>query len=805
MFDVKKVSIEWGGETLTLETGKVARQADGAVMATLGETVVLCAVTAAKSVKEGQDFFPLTVHYQEKYSAAGRIPGGFFKRERGATEKETLVSRLIDRPIRPLFPEGFYNEINAIAQVLSYDGHNEPDILAMVAASAALTISGVPFMGPIGAARVGYLDGEYILNPTDEQVAEGDLDLVVAATHDAVMMVESEANELSEEIMLGAVLFAHDACREVVKAIIKLAEQAAKEPWEIASSDDNAAIKDKLKKLIGKDIAAAYKLTDKSARSNALNEARAKAKEQFAADGLSPQEVMAGIKLTKKLEAEIVRTAILKDGKRIDGRTTTQIRPIVAETHFLPRAHGSALFTRGETQTIATCTLGTKEAEQMIDGLNGLSYQNFMLHYNFPPYSVGEVGRFGAPGRREVGHGKLAWRALHPVLPKKEDFPYTIRLTSDITESNGSSSMASVCGGSLAMMDAGVPIARPVSGIAMGLILEGEDFAILSDILGDEDHLGDMDFKVAGTSEGITTMQMDIKIAGITKEIFEKALAQAKDGRAHILGEMNKALGEVRSELSAHAPRIETITIDKSKIRDVIGTGGKVIREIVATTGAKVDIDDEGTIKIASSDTAQIEAAKAWILGIVEEAPAVAEAVGRDIEDAHHLRLIERHGPRPQLQWRMRERQIGPLRLALGANLFGQAAERFGHGVRRGKPAFDHFAIAPQDHRKSACIDHCACQPDGIAVLGLRTGDEADGANVDLTAHCWTSPGQTPRHGPGVTRSNVKKGAEWLCGVRPNEALAVRRWIMRGVLARECAVGQSPYGHLLLPWRDPAS
>ncbi|MBK6706430.1 MAG: polyribonucleotide nucleotidyltransferase [Sphingomonadales bacterium] len=620
MFDVKNVSIEWGGQTLTLETGKVARQADGAVIATLGETVVLCAVTAAKSVKEGQDFFPLTVHYQEKYSSAGRIPGGFFKRERGATEKETLVSRLIDRPVRPLFPEGFYNEINAIAQVLSYDGENEPDILAMIAASAALTISGVPFMGPIGAARVGYQNGEYILNPTDDQVAEGDLDLVVAATYDAVMMVESEANELSEEVMLGAVMFAHDACREVIKAIVKLAEQAAKEPWELNVGEDNAALKDKLKKLIGKDIDAAYKLTNKSERSNALNAARDKAKAMFAEDGLSPQEVMAGIKLTKKLEAEIVRTAILKTGQRIDGRTTTQIRPIVAETHFLPRAHGSALFTRGETQTIATCTLGTKDAEQMIDGLNGLHYEHFMLHYNFPPYSVGEVGRFGAPGRREVGHGKLAWRALHPVLPTKDEFPYTIRLTSDITESNGSSSMASVCGGSLAMMDAGVPIKRPVSGIAMGLILEGKDYSILSDILGDEDHLGDMDFKVGGTEIGITTMQMDIKIAGITREIFEAALNQAKEGRAHILGEMNKALGATRTELSAHAPRIETMQIDKSKIRDIIGTGGKVIREIVATTGAKVDIDDEGLIKISSSDLSQIEAARKWISGIVEEA-----------------------------------------------------------------------------------------------------------------------------------------------------------------------------------------
>ena len=617
MFDTKKVSIEWGGKTLTLETGKVARQADGAVIATLGETVVLCAVTAAKSVKEGQDFFPLTVHYQEKYSAAGRIPGGFFKRERGATERETLISRLTDRPLRPLFPEGFYNEINVIAQVLSYDGENEPDILAMIAASAALTLSGVPFMGPIGAARVGY-DGEYILNPTDAQVADGLLDLVVAATHDAVMMVESEAKELSEDVMLGAVMFAHKASQQVINAIIDLAEQAAKEPWELKVADDAAAVKAELKVLIGDDIAAAYKTTLKSDRADLLNAARAKAKAAMA--DRTPQEQMAAQKLVKKIEADIVRGAILKDGMRIDGRTTTQIRPIEAEVHFLPRAHGSALFTRGETQTIATTTLGTKDAEQMIDGLNGLSYQHFMLHYNFPPYSVGEVGRFGAPSRRDIGHGKLAWRALHAVLPTKEEFPYTIRVTSDITESNGSSSMASVCGGSLALMDAGVPIKRPVSGIAMGLILEGKDFAVLSDILGDEDHLGDMDFKVAGTSEGITTMQMDIKIAGITEEIMRVALDQAKAGREHILGEMAKALSSTRTELSAHAPRIETITIDKSKIRDVIGTGGKVIREIVATTGAKVDIDDEGVIKVSSSDHSQIEAAINWIKGIVEEA-----------------------------------------------------------------------------------------------------------------------------------------------------------------------------------------
>ncbi len=617
MFDVKTVSMEWGGKTLTLETGRIARQADGAVLATYGETVVLCAVTAAKSVKEGQDFFPLTVHYQEKFFAAGRIPGGFFKRERGATEKETLVSRLIDRPVRPLFPEGFYNEINVIAHVMSYDGEIEPDILAMIAASAALTISGVPFMGPIGAARVGYVDGEYTLNPRQDVAAAGDLDLVVAATGNAVMMVESQARELSEEIMLGAVGFAHDECKKVVDLIIKLAQKAAKEPWDVKVSD-NTAIKDQLKKLIGKDIAAAYKLTDKSARSNALNAARDKAKAAFA--GEDAQTQMVAIKSVKKVEADIVRGAILKDGTRIDGRKVDQVRPIEAIAGFLPRTHGSALFTRGETQAICTTTLGTKDSEQMIDGLEGLSYSNFMLHYNFPPYSVGEVGRFGAPSRRDTGHGKLAWRALQAVLPTKDEFPYTIRVVSDITESNGSSSMASVCGGSLAMMDAGVPLKRPVSGIAMGLILEGKDFTVLSDILGDEDHLGDMDFKVAGTSEGITTMQMDIKVAGITKEIMGKALEQAKAGRAHILGEMTKALGSARTELSDYAPRIETIQIDKSKIRDIIGTGGKVIREIVAETGAKVDIDDEGLIKISSSDLSQIEAAKNWILGIVEEA-----------------------------------------------------------------------------------------------------------------------------------------------------------------------------------------
>jgi len=622
MFDTKKVELEWGGKTLTLETGRVARQADGAVLATYGETVVLCAVTAARSVKEGQDFFPLTVHYQEKFSAAGRIPGGFFKRERGATEKETLTSRLIDRPVRPLFPEGFHNEINVICQVLSYDGETEADIVAMIAASAALTISGLPFMGPISGCRVGMIDGEYVLNPAQSKTLEdGRLDLVVAATHDAVMMVESEAKELTEEEMLGAVMFAHDENRKVIGAIIDLAEQAAKTPWDLDPVEDKSATLDELRGLIGDDLAAAYKLTDKQQRQNAIADARAKARAHYESlDHADPAEYLGKLKLVKKLESDIVRKAILKDGQRIDGRTVDQVRPIEAMVGFLPRTHGSALFTRGETQAICTTTLGTKESEQMIDGLGGLSYESFMLHYNFPPYSVGEVGRFGAPGRREVGHGKLAWRALHPVLPSREDFPYTIRILSDITESNGSSSMATVCGGCLSMMDAGVPIERPVSGIAMGLILEGDDFAVLSDILGDEDHLGDMDFKVAGTEAGITSLQMDIKIAGITREIMEKALEQAKAGRAHILGEMTKALGTARGEVSKHAPRIETLQIDKSKIRDVIGTGGKVIREIVAETGAKVDIDDEGVIKISSSNTDEIEAARKWILGIVEEA-----------------------------------------------------------------------------------------------------------------------------------------------------------------------------------------
>ena len=618
MFNIHTQEVMWGGRKLTLETGRVARQADGAVLATYGDTVVLCAVTAAKSVKEGQDFFPLTVHYQEKFSAAGRIPGGFFKRERGATEHETLTSRLIDRPIRPLFPEGFYNEVLIIAQVLSYDGENEADIVALIAASAALTIAGVPFMGPVGAARVAYVDGQYILNPTKEQIKAGDLDLIAAGTSDAILMVESEAKELQEDVMLGAVMFAHNESKPVIDAIIRLAEDAAKEPWQLKAGEDTTSMIDSIKGVAGAAISDAYKIIAKADRQSALGVAKSKVKELFA--GSAPAEALKASKLVKKIEAGIVRTQILKEGIRIDGRDTKTVRPIEAMVGFLPRTHGSALFTRGETQAIVSTTLGTSDAEQMIDGLDGLRYERFMLHYNFPPYSVGEVGRFGAPGRREIGHGKLAWRAINPLLPTKEAFPYTIRVLSDITESNGSSSMATVCGASLALMDAGVPLARPVAGIAMGLILEGKDFAVISDILGDEDHLGDMDFKVAGTSDGVTALQMDIKVAGITEEIMRVALDQAKVGRQHILGEMAKALDTTRAEMSAHAPRIESFQIDKAKIRDVIGTGGKIIREIVATTGAKVNIEDDGTVKIASSDPAQIEAAKKWIMGITQEA-----------------------------------------------------------------------------------------------------------------------------------------------------------------------------------------
>ena len=621
MFNEVKKSIQWGEEKLTLETGKVARHADGSVIATYGETSVMANVTFAKSQKPGQDFFPLTVHYNEKYYAAGKIPGGFFKREARPTEKETLTSRLIDRPIRPLFVPGFKNEVLVICTVLSHDLVNDPDVVAMIAASAALTLSGAPFMGPIAGARVGFEDGEYVLNPTVDDMhelknnPEQRLDLVVAGTKDAVMMVESEAYELSEEEMLGAVTFAHEQIQPVIDLIIDLAEDAANEPFEF-EAPDYSALYDVVKAAGEEQMRAAYAITDKQERTAAVAAAREAISATLTEEQLEDENLGSAM---KKLESSVLRGDVVKHGRRIDGRATDEIRDIVAETGILPRTHGSALFTRGETQGLVVTTLGTGDDEQMIDALSGTYRSNFMLHYNFPPYSVGEVGRFGFTGRREIGHGKLAWRALQAVLPAATDFPYTVRVVSEITESNGSSSMASVCGGSLSMMDAGVPLKAAVAGVAMGLVLEDDgSYAILSDILGDEDHLGDMDFKVAGTENGITSLQMDIKVAGITPEIMEKALAQAKAGRMHILGEMNKALSET-AEFSVHAPRIETMQIPTDKIREVIGSGGKVIREIVEVSGAKVDINDEGTIKIASPDGESIKKAYDMIYSIVAE------------------------------------------------------------------------------------------------------------------------------------------------------------------------------------------
>src|SRR5579862_7157212 len=581
MFDIKRKSIDWAGRKLTLETGRIARQADGAVLATYGETVVLATVVAEKAPRPGLDFFPLTVNYQEKTFAAGKIPGGFFKREGRPSEKETLVSRLIDRPIRPLFVKGFKHETQVIVTVLAHDLENDPDIVALVATSAALTLSGVPFMGPIGAARVGFIDGEYVLNPTLDQLGEGNrMDLVVAGTDDAVMMVESEIQELTEDQVLGGVMFAHKGFQPVIEAIIELAEHAAKDPWDFEAEDIDHLI-GSITKAVGDDLKAAYKLTDKMQRHAALSAAKTKAAELLVKSDANPDghDSSKFAAAFKECEAVVLRRDVLKTGKRIDGRDVSTVRPIVAEVGVLPRAHGSALFTRGETQALVVATLGTGDDEQFIDALEGTYKESFLLHYNFPPYSVGETGRMNAPGRREIGHGKLAWRAIRPVLPSKEAFPYTIRLVSEITESNGSSSMATVCGSSLALMDAGVPMAKPVSGIAMGLILESDGFAVLSDILGDEDHLGDMDFKVAGTEDGITSLQMDIKIAGITEEIFTKALHQAKGGRLHILGEMAKALTGAREEIGEYAPKIETMNIPVDKIRDVIGTGGKVDRK----------------------------------------------------------------------------------------------------------------------------------------------------------------------------------------------------------------------------------
>ena len=624
--------LDWAGKTLILETGKVARQADGAVVASYGDTVVLATVVGAKSPKPGIDFFPLTVNYQEKFFAAGRIPGGFFKREGRPTEKETLVSRLIDRPIRPLFPHGFKNEVQVIVTVLSHDLENDPDVLSMVAASAALTISGIPFFGPVGAARVGYIDGAYVLNPTTSQREESKLDLMLAGTSDGVLMVESEASELSEEIMLGAVTFGHAAFQPVIQAIIELAEHSAKDPWPLPEvSDETKTLTARVDALARADLRAAYTETVKQVRQEKIAAAKKAASAKLTEEGLDAD---AAKSLFKELEADIVRNNILDTGLRIDGRDTKTVRPILAEVGVLPRTHGSALFTRGETQALVVATLGTAQDEQVVDAIEGEFKEHFMLHYNFPPYSVGETGRMGSPGRREIGHGKLAWRALHPLLPTKEAFPYTLRVVSEITESNGSSSMATVCGTSLALMDAGVPLARPVAGIAMGLIKEDRAFAVLSDILGDEDHLGDMDFKVAGTEAGVTSLQMDIKITSITPEIMKIALEQAKHGRLHILGEMAKALTSGREGVSANAPKIVTIQVPKDKIRDVIGTGGKVIREIVEQTGAKVDIDDSGAVKIAAADDQKIQAAIDRIRGIVAEPEVGVIYTGKVVKTA---------------------------------------------------------------------------------------------------------------------------------------------------------------------------
>ena len=630
MFKQFRKELMWGGRKLVLETGKIARQADGAVMVTYGETVVLATVVGVKTPKPGQDFFPLTIHYQEKTFAAGKIPGGFFKREGRPTEKEVLTSRLIDRPLRPLFPHGFRNEVQVICTVLSHDLENNPDIVAMIGASAALTLSGIPFLGPIAAARVGYVDGQYVLNTQQQGEGASKLDLVVAGTIEGVLMVESEASELSEEIMLGAVMYGFQSFQPVIQAIIDLAEVAAKEPWTLSEeAPEVKLVTDKLKSNLSAELAEAYLETVKQERYKKIDAIKSKGK-ALVAENEAEAKVFGSV--FKELESEIVRGNILAGKPRIDGRDTKTIRPIVAEVGILPRAHGSALFTRGETQALVVATLGTGQDEQIIDALEGEYREHFMLHYNFPPYSVGEAGRLGSPGRREIGHGKLAWRAVHPLMPAKDKFPYTMRVVSEITESNGSSSMATVCGTSLALMDAGVPLGRPVAGIAMGLIKEDSGFAVLSDILGDEDHLGDMDFKVAGTEAGVTALQMDIKITSITEEIMKIALEQARAGRLHILGEMSKGLNTARDSVSNNAPRITTITVPKDKIREIIGPGGKVIREICEVTGAKIDIEDDGTVKVAAVDQNAAKAALDWIRNIVAEPEVGAVYTGKVVK-----------------------------------------------------------------------------------------------------------------------------------------------------------------------------
>ena len=670
MFNIHKVELMWGGRPLVIETGKIARQADGAVLVTYGETTVLCTAVAAKTAKPGIDFFPLTVNYQEKTFAAGKIPGGFFKREGRPSEKEVLTSRLIDRPIRPLFVSGFRNETQVVATVLSHDLENDPDIVAMIGASAALTISGIPFMGPIGAARVGYVDGGYVLNPTATQMEDSRLDLVVAGTGEAVLMVESEAHELSEETMLGAVMFGHQASQSVIEAIIKLAERCAKEPTPVPERKDYDQIRGKLLAAgIETELRQAYAEKVKQVRLEKVGAVKDKAKALLADSSFEPVAIG---DVLKGLEKDVVRGNILQTGVRIDGRDTKSVRPIVCEVGMLPRAHGAALFTRGETQALVVTTLGTGEDEQIIDALDGEYREHFLLHYNFPPYSVGEAGRMGSPGRREIGHGKLAWRAVHPLLPAKDDFPYTVRVVSEITESNGSSSMATVCGTSLSLMDAGVPLKAPVAGIAMGLIKEPSGYAVLSDILGDEDHLGDMDFKVAGTATGVTSLQMDIKITGITEEIMRVALDQARDGRLHILGEMERALTRPREDVKSTAPRITVISIPKDKIREVIGTGGKVIREITEKTGTKIDIEDDGTIKVAATDSEAADAAIQWIKSIVSEPEVGVIYKGKVVKVVDFGAFVNFFGSRDGL---VHISELAPRRVAKVADVVNEGDE----------------------------------------------------------------------------------------------------------------------------------
>ncbi|MBL4741160.1 MAG: polyribonucleotide nucleotidyltransferase [Sneathiella sp.] len=701
MFEIHRKEVMWGGRPLVMETGKVARQADGAVMITYGGTQVLCTAVAARAPKPGMDFFPLTVNYQEKAYAAGKIPGGFFKREARPSEKETLVSRLIDRPLRPSFVSGFKHETQIICTVLAHDLENDPDVIALIGASAALTISGIPFMGPVGAARVGFIDGEYVLNPTSEQLTNSDLDLVIAGTDEAVLMIESEASELSEEQMLGAVMFGHRETQAVIDAIIELAEECAKEPWDFQPPEDDADLVAKIKAAAEAGLTEAYQEQIKQARTDKVSAAKA-----AAIATLEEDEVEAAGGILKKIEKSIVRGNIISSGVRIDGRDTKTVRPIMSEIGALPRSHGSALFTRGETQALVVTTLGTGQDEQIVDALDGEYREHFMLHYNFPPYSVGEAGRVGFTSRREVGHGKLAWRAVHPLLPTKEEFPYTLRVVSEVTESNGSSSMATVCGTSLSLMDAGVPLKRPVAGIAMGLILEDDGkYAVLSDILGDEDHLGDMDFKVAGTSKGITSLQMDIKIAGITEEIMRVALAQATEGRLHILDEMAKAIDGARDGVRDGAPRITQLKVKKDKIRDIIGTGGKVIRQICEETGAKIDIDDDGTVKVAATTEESADAAVAWIKSIVDDPEVGVIYTGKVVKVVEFGAFVNFFGNRDGL---VHISELAPKRVAKVTDIVNEGDEvrvKVLEIDNRGKVRLSIKAIEAEENKASEATE----------------------------------------------------------------------------------------------------